>query len=677
MKILKKLFEFNDSSSILLKLTVTLSIAIMFMSVGFASLTSSLSINGTAKFVPVGMIRVMSIEQNTLTGVTEIEHSYTKDTIHVQIDIDEATGTAVYDVNITNLGQTDKVLTQIVDQIFTNNDIEYEITGLAIDDVIEAGESVDFQITFKYKDGVVNPDSRLNATIQFIFDDYTVQPTELVFRHDGACTFNGPGQNITGDECQEYWNTSYIDTGIPLYSDANIGKDYEIRFTIESYSGANQTVDQTVIVNAKHELGENIMSPGLVIRKQKKVNNKIEISQYFNDDYAQKYYDESAVHNVRIIRKNHKVYYSIDDAPLILLQDITDVTTTFDTTTWFGAAPSATDGSPMRNLKGTLSNLYVKLGTIESGNVIVNLDANGGTLDEYTITVGEGNAIGTLPVPTKTENDAFGGWYLDPSFNTPVDENYIPLDGVTLYAKWTSYTTMMDNTRYATLSEVITAIGTDTTAHTIELLDDLNDTVTIPTTANIILNLNNHAIRNSSGDSIITNNGTLKIVGGTISTNSDDAAAINNNSKGVLEIENVTVTASGIKQCLYNKGGKVTIKENSNFTSTSSSRAAVHNLSSGKMTILGGTIISENYNAIVNDTGTLVIGTKDGSINSTSPSIQGAINGVYSSPNYSFYDGIIKGKSNAVNNQAKITNIEDNSTITDGIDGDYKTIQLT
>ena len=46
----------------------------------------------------------------------------------------------------------------------------------------------------------------------------------------------------------------------------------------------------------------------------------------------------------------------------------------------------------------------------------------------------EGNAIGTLPTPTREGYD-FVGWYADPDFITEVDDTYVmPSHDVTFYA---------------------------------------------------------------------------------------------------------------------------------------------------------------------------------------------------------------------------------------------------
>ena len=167
---------------------IPLMIMLLAISVGYSALSTTLTINGMAHFRPVGMIRVLSLEQNSLLYTTEDNHNFTPDTINVLLDINTYDGYAIYDVNITNLGQIDKELTQVINEIFTNDEMDYEMTGLSIGDVIEAGESVDFQIKFKYKGYVTTPlDSRLNAKIRFVFEDYQNIGRMAYFKqYDGA-----------------------------------------------------------------------------------------------------------------------------------------------------------------------------------------------------------------------------------------------------------------------------------------------------------------------------------------------------------------------------------------------------------------------------------------------------------------------------------------------------------
>ena len=65
----------------------------------------------------------------------------------------------------------------------------------------------------------------------------------------------------------------------------------------------------------------------------------------------------------------------------------------------------------------------------------ITFDPNGGTCATETVTVNEGEAIGTLPVPVR-EDRIFKGWYLDVENGTRITEEEVFAESTTLYAKW-------------------------------------------------------------------------------------------------------------------------------------------------------------------------------------------------------------------------------------------------
>ena len=181
-------------------LLLSLGAFLLFIAVGFSALTTTLSVNGSAAFAPVGMIRVMSISTGSLVDATEQSKSITPDSIKNMLDLNSSTATATYNVVIKNLGQTDKELDNIVEDMFSNEQIEYELNGLKIGDVIEARNEVQFSITFKYKEDITPPlESRLNYKLRVVLSHYdAIDPAGLVCNHPGDCTFNGISNNITG-----------------------------------------------------------------------------------------------------------------------------------------------------------------------------------------------------------------------------------------------------------------------------------------------------------------------------------------------------------------------------------------------------------------------------------------------------------------------------------------------
>ena len=102
-------------------------------------------------------------------------------------------------------------------------------------------------------------------------------------------------------------------------------------------------------------------------------------------------------------------------------------------------------------------------------------------------------------------------------------------------------------------------------------------------------------------------------------------------------------------------------------------------MASGTLTITGGTIEAFNYQG-VNNAGTMTIGTQDGNPDKNSLVIKAATDGIVSTTNFSFYDGIIKAKTRVVDDETKITNIETGYSVTkadEDIEGQkYKTMYL-
>ena len=653
-------------------------VALLTISVGFSALSTSLSINGNVSFAPVGMIRVMSISQDNFSNATGLSESITPDSIKTTVDFNNADGTATYNVVIRNLGQVDYKFIEIEKTLFSNEQIEYVLTGFAPGDIIGAKEEKTFKITFKYKEGITGSlVARLNSELKFVFQEYEDNiPFKEVFAHEGACTFNGPDHNITGESCPEFLDKGYIDTGIALYNEENWEKDYEIGFTIDSYDWTIQT-KQAVFVNTKYE-NEAIKYPGLVFRAETNSKN-LELTQTLNGTKAaQKITTYNIPLMVRIFRIDGVIYYSLNGGQLLQLQDINNLYQPFDTTTWFGATPDV-NGVPIRNLAGTISHMYIKLGDYSSKKHIVTFDANGGAVAETTREVSDRSQIGELPIPVNAGFD-FDGWYTDKTYTTKINANTIVFGDVTYYAKWSNDGVVeMNGNYYLSVLDAINNLPVDGTPTTLRLVADVSDNITIPAGKNVIIDFGNHTFSNRSNDAIIENNGSLTIVSGNFVSNGT-TAVINNNNGATLNITGGTISATGTKQAVYNDGGTVSISGNAYLSATSSIRAAVHNLNNGTMTITSGTIVATNNDGLKNESGTLVIGNKDGSINTTDLIIQGNSNGITSSVAYSLYDGTIRGIKNATNNNSLINDIEIGYVIKTGeeaINGlTYKTLYL-
>lgn len=316
----------------------------------------------------------------------------------------------------------------------------------------------------------------------------------------------------------------------------------------------------------------------------------------------------------------------------------------------------------------------------EPERIRVTFDPNLGTVDEPTRDVQYGSAVGQLPVPTRT-GYGFTGWYTDPDNGTRINANQIITEPITYYAHWISnYVAEIDNIKYETLQAAVNDVPTNNTETTILLLADTLEAIDVAANKNIILDLQNHTLSNNGTKAIdgeqvaMRNRGTITITNGTVSGDTN-SATINNELGGRLIITGANIIHSNkkSKQAIYNDGGILEISGASYISSKNGGsyggyqRGAIQNLVRenhvGTIIITGGTIESSTGPGIVNQAGTiLTLGTEDGIVTSTTPVIQALTYGVMSNSNavFNFYDGIVKGKTNAVS--GTITDSEDGAT---------------
>ena len=213
-------------------------------------------------------------------------------------------------------------------------------------------------ISFKYYN---------NLTIGMIFaDDYDAD-LPIVFSAKGPCEFNGPEATITGESCKVYQNDKFINTGISLFSEENYQKDFEISFDILSYDPDNQSLDsnQQTFMNMKLE-DESLDYTGIVVRK-----NGLYVQFGSKDgkgktDYKNVKYTD--VQNVRVVKKDNIIYYSVNGNKFTKLSDMTNFDHTFDIPLYFGAS-SLPDGTPQRIVKATLANMTIRMGKINKNIV--------------------------------------------------------------------------------------------------------------------------------------------------------------------------------------------------------------------------------------------------------------------------------------------------------------------
>ena len=225
---------------------------------------------------------------------------------------------------------------------------------------------------------------------------WTFDTMPIVWQHQGQCEFeaqnNGNSGLVKGENC-DYAGDQYIDTGVSLYSDENIGKAYEVYFEIDEYDYTKQIATTTndnkqqTFFNAKDSSKINSstdFAAGLIIRRS---DDKIEINTNAGGSPSNNEKITQAASDVKKIRVKRE-YNPANGKAIITMQTYNEATDTWTTSTkskspsptdptyhfslsaWFGAYPDGTTSTPAegaytpkknRFLTGKLSNMYIKL----------------------------------------------------------------------------------------------------------------------------------------------------------------------------------------------------------------------------------------------------------------------------------------------------------------------------
>ena len=147
--------------------------------------------------------------------------------------------------------------------------------------------------------------------------------------------------------------TNYIDTGVYLFEEGTIDKDFEISFEIVDQTAAQKS--QATFVNAMDETGSPW--PGIVYRYNSgttdhqigaNVNQNIKVETNYSADITK----------VAIKRVNSVIYIKLDDGDFETVLDMSALDKTFHVPLTFEASLTG-KGTPQRQFKGTLANLKV------------------------------------------------------------------------------------------------------------------------------------------------------------------------------------------------------------------------------------------------------------------------------------------------------------------------------
>ena len=682
-------------------------LSVIFLSVGYAEYSKEIDIsNVTANIKIEKDIRItnISFEDSTNSGSSSLE-SFLHNSITSSINLPNADSTVKYNIEITNYGDVDAGLSEILG---LPSNLKYTISNYELntplcDDVnnlkCQLGSVSTLEVTIGYDSNGYdsqNTEYDLNLIFNFFYVDYVARigseyfeslqsAVEFVTPEDGKTTIylvKDTSELITINKGQDI----VFDFYGHILSETN-GQNVILNYgTLEFKSG---TLTSSAAQGAINNYADLYITGGSLIvtgSRQAIYNDGGNVTISGNAYLKNSNKDRAPIQNQArstltvlggtIVAENYHGVVNLGTMVIGTYDHNVDIQNPLIQGSLYGVNGNGTieyyDGE-IRGKNGAFSNEnlitrkedgYGLLNTIkvinhETYNSVhlaivgnVTYDLAGGTCSETFRRVEINHEIGALPIPQKTDY-VFEGWYFDTSGDEEVPENYIVTGDITIHAMWIHKDDVriarIGTEEYGTLAEAIESVTTSDLTR-IHLIRNTSENVTIEKEKNIELDLHDFTFSNSSSNAVIANNGTLTIIGGRLRSNSINTAIVNN--KGTLTIKNSTLTATGLRQAVYNDDGILTITGNSVLTASAPERATVQNhTSKSKIYLLDCTIISSAFSAVLNETGTITLGTKDGNILST-PVIQGAIygfvNNATGNPKFNYYDGVIKGVSGAI-----------------------------
>ncbi len=151
----------------------TLLIAILAMSVGYASLATTISLDGTTEITGTWDIKITNVEVVKVSdGCTAGEPSFTDNTVSFAATLNKPGDEVDYRITIANAGTIDAELDKVVFDIEQNDvkEIVYQVTSPA--DELPAGETTTFVVNVIFdKDITEIPSSKtrkINGTINYV-----------------------------------------------------------------------------------------------------------------------------------------------------------------------------------------------------------------------------------------------------------------------------------------------------------------------------------------------------------------------------------------------------------------------------------------------------------------------------------------------------------------------------
>jgi hypothetical protein len=715
-------------------------VSVLFLSVGYAAVTGvSLEITGTAKSNN-NELMITDItyfgDVNADVPNSSINNYYLTIMNSKVALTNDKTSEITYNVTIHNFDNVFKKYKETIydPSFYDNADITFELDGIDTSVVLAPNDTLTFKITFKYKEEKEDyTNTVLNSILNFKFDDVdyvakigTTYYEKIQTAINTATTSDLVTIDIIKDtqESSSISETQKIKINMNGHSIINLNNS-----SVFNNSGELEINGGTLTMDEKQAVVNNNLDSSRLIINGTKIVATYNRQAVYNKGYCEltdiDFYAESneraAIQNESggtVILKSGKVkapnYYGIQNNGTLEIgvsgEPISQTNPEIIGGKDYGVNGSGNisfyDGivkgptKPFSNANKVVA-MEPDYGLARGEDIIdgihyltdypgaiavVTFNYDGGVSSENKRNVEIGKEIGTLPTSNKL-GFVLDGWYTAKTGGEKISSDTIITGKVTFYARWEGVLVAnYDGNDFSTIQGAIDSVPSDDSEYVIEVTDDTIENIVVPPGKNIILDLNQHTLGNRANNCVIDNSGNLTIRNGTLASTSDKAATINNKNGGVVNLVGGSITNShSIRQAVYNPaGGIVNISGDAYLSSTTTGNASspatikrgtVQNEAGGIINITGGTIACSTQYAVANE-GELNIGTKDGTINTTKPDLTGEMHTILNKAGavLNIYDGNFKGKLGIIN--GSYTELEEDTHMTDIMDGSYHTSHL-
>ncbi len=331
----------------------------LFLSVGYAKIDGvDLVMRGTASIKRTGLfidsVTYVSNNNANVTGsnINDYNDMIMNSTIVLGNTLDS---TITYKVTVkNNTADTMYFLDTVYEHsasFYSNDDITFTLDGLECGDYINPNGTLSFNITFKYVSGLANiTNQTLNSYLKFKFSKDKYNYYEDYLSLNNACA----------------------NTGVALFSTANIDKDFVVGFEL----GTNTYSQNMTPFSAKNYTNGNI---GFAIRYQNRNRMQLEGTA------GTQSYNVNNTQSFEIRRINKELYIGTNGAEPTRVGSLASATA-FNTLATFGCSLN-NSGNGERFYNGIITNAYVRL--IDFYYVAFDANGGSGTMTNQKINMGE------------------------------------------------------------------------------------------------------------------------------------------------------------------------------------------------------------------------------------------------------------------------------------------------